>query len=120
MARRIDPRHFEKFFATVALGEGAAISMFHRDGTMLARYPHVDEMIGQKFRGALLLNKILTEGGRQTLRLQSPVDGMHRLGSAAALNRVPIVVVATTTFTAALADWREPGSWLPPPRCPRW
>src|SRR5580658_4940980 len=34
MARRIDPANFEKFFASVALGEGAAISMFHRDGAM--------------------------------------------------------------------------------------
>jgi diguanylate cyclase (GGDEF)-like protein/PAS domain S-box-containing protein len=107
MARRIDPDNFEKFFASVALGKGAAISMFHRDGTMLARYPHIDEMIGQKFKGAPLLNKILTEGGRQTLRMQSPVDGLPRLGAAAALNHLPIVVVATTTVAAALADWRE-------------
>ena len=32
------------------LAEGAAISMFHREGTMLARYPHVDSMIGQKLQ----------------------------------------------------------------------
>ena len=106
MARRIDPAHFEKFFASVALGNGAAISMFHRDGTMLARYPHANSMIGQKFRNAPLLNKVLTEGGRQTLRVQSPVDGTDRLGSAAPLSRLPIVVVATTTVSAALADWQ--------------
>ncbi len=106
MARRIDPLHFQEFLATIALGEGAAISMFHRDGTMLARYPDVNSMIGQKFRGAPLLNKILTEGGHQTLRLESPVDGMPRLGAAAALTRVPIVVVATATVAAALSDWR--------------
>jgi len=47
MGRRIDPATFEKFFASVALGEGAAISMLHRDGTMLARHPHVESMIGQ-------------------------------------------------------------------------
>jgi hypothetical protein len=50
MARRIDPNHFEKFFASVALGKGAAISMFHRDGTMLARHPQADAMIGQILR----------------------------------------------------------------------
>ena len=49
MTRRIDPANYEKFFASVAIGMGAAISMFHADGTMLARYPHVDQMIGQKF-----------------------------------------------------------------------
>jgi diguanylate cyclase (GGDEF)-like protein/PAS domain S-box-containing protein len=106
MARRIDPGNFEKFFASVALGEGAAISMFHRDGTMLARYPHVDSMIGQKFKSAPLLKKVLAEGGQQTLRIQSPVDSQDRLGSAAELSRFPIVVVVTTTVSSALADWR--------------
>ena len=105
MARRIDPVHFERFFASVALGNGAAIAMFHRDGTMLARYPHPESAVGQNFRNAPLLEKVLTEGGRQTLRMQSPIDGKDRLGSAAALNRFPIVVVVTTTVSAALADW---------------
>jgi diguanylate cyclase (GGDEF)-like protein/PAS domain S-box-containing protein len=106
MARRIDPVVFENFFASVALGEGAAISMFHRDGTMLARYPHTESMIGQQFKSAPLLHNVLTRGGRQTLRVRSPVDDQDRLGSAAPLSRFPIVVVATMTVSAALADWR--------------
>jgi diguanylate cyclase (GGDEF)-like protein/PAS domain S-box-containing protein len=106
MARRIDPAHFEKFFASVALGSGAAISMFHNDGTMLARYPHANSTVGKYFKDALLVNKVLSEGGRQTLRVQSPVDDTDRLGSAAPLRRLPIVVVATTTVQAALADWQ--------------
>ncbi len=105
MARRIDPAHYEKFFASVALGEGAAISMFHSDGTMLARYPHVGRLIGKNFRGSSLLQKVLAEGGQQTLRIRSPVDGKERLGSAAELRHLPIVVVATNTLSAALADW---------------
>src|SRR5262245_22274386 len=47
MGRRIDPANFEKFFASIALGEGAAISMFHGDGTLIARHPHASSMIGQ-------------------------------------------------------------------------
>jgi len=112
MARRIDPVNFEKFFASLALGEGAAISMFHHDGTMLARYPHVDSAIGKKFKSAPLINKVLAEGGRQTLRLRSPVDGQDRIGSAAELSRFPILVVATTTASAALADWRTQTGFL--------
>ena len=112
MARRIDPANFEKFFASVALGEGAAISMFHRDGTMLARYPHADSMIGQKFKTAPLLNKVLAEGGQQTMRVESPVDHQDRLGSAAELSHFPIVVVATTTVSAALTDWRAQTRFL--------
>jgi diguanylate cyclase (GGDEF)-like protein/PAS domain S-box-containing protein len=112
MVRRIDPANFENFFASVALGQGVAISLFHRDGTMLARYPHADSMIGQNFKSAPLLNKVLTQGGRQTLRMQSPIDDQDRLGSGAGLSHFPIVVVASTTVSAALADWREQTRFL--------
>ena len=63
-------------------------------------------MIGQNFKTAPLLHKILTVGGYQTLRLQSPIDGQERLGSAGPLRRFPIVIVATRTVAAALEDWR--------------
>ncbi|HKH01444.1 MAG TPA: EAL domain-containing protein, partial [Bradyrhizobium sp.] len=106
MARRIDVANFQSFFASVVLGEGAAISMFHNDGTLLARYPHADSMIGRKLKTAPLLQKVWSEGGLQTLRFESAVDQQDRLGSAAALSRFPIIVVATTTFAAVLADWQ--------------
>jgi diguanylate cyclase (GGDEF)-like protein/PAS domain S-box-containing protein len=112
VSRRIDAANCEKFFASVALGPGAAIAMFHRDGTMLARYPHIDSMIGKKFKRAPLLQRILTAGGHQTLRVQSPVDHQDRIGSAAELTNFPMVIVATNTIEAALSDWREQTRFL--------
>jgi diguanylate cyclase (GGDEF)-like protein/PAS domain S-box-containing protein len=112
MTRRIDPANYEKFFASVAIGMDAAISMFHADGTLLARYPHVDQVVGQKFTTAPLLQRVLSERGQQTLRVQSPVDHADRLGSAARLSHFPIIVVATNTVSAALADWREQTRFL--------
>ena len=106
LGRRVDPAKFEKFFASVALGKDAAISMLHRDGTMLARHPHVESMIGQNFKSGPLLNKVLSGGGHQARRLQSPIDGQERLGSAGELSHAPIVIIATRTVAAALADWR--------------
>jgi diguanylate cyclase (GGDEF)-like protein/PAS domain S-box-containing protein len=107
MVRRIDPDSYQTYFASVALAEGAAISLFDREGKMLARYPHVEEMIGRSYRDAPLMRKVLTEGGRHTLRVRSPVDGEERLGSAVPLRHFPLVIVATNTLTAALADWRQ-------------
>ena len=107
MSRRIDPGSYEKFFASVALGPSAAIALFHADGTMLARYPHIDELIGKKFKSAPLMKSVAGQGGLQTLRVKSPVDGQDRLGAAAPLTHFPFVVVATNTVEAALSDWRE-------------
>ena len=106
VSRNISPANLERFFESVALGKGAAISMFHRDGTMLARYPHVEAMIGRSFRNAPA-QQILARADHGTTRLISPVDGEHRLASARALNEFPLSILATTTVASALADWRE-------------
>jgi diguanylate cyclase (GGDEF)-like protein len=107
VGRGIEPAHFEKFFASVALGEDAAISMFHRNGTLLARYPHVDEMIGRNFASGPLFEQVLSKADHGTTRIDSPLDGQNRLGSVRELTNFPVVMIATTTISAALADWRE-------------
>ena len=107
VTRAITPASFEKFFASVSLSPGAAISMHHRDGTLLARYPQTEEMIGRNFkRGAADQQKVF-ELNQYTARLISPIDGEYRLISSRALADFPIVIVATTTEAAALADWQE-------------
>ena len=105
--RGIEPANFEKFFASLALGDGAAISMYHRDGTMLARHPHVDAMIGMNFKSGPVHQQVLSKSDHGTIRITSPIDGQKRLASARLLSHFPISVVATTTVVAALADWRE-------------
>jgi diguanylate cyclase (GGDEF)-like protein/PAS domain S-box-containing protein len=107
IGRGIEPTNFEKFFATLSLGEGASIAMFHRDGTLLARHPHVDSMIGMNFRNGPVHQQILSKSDHGTMRLTSPIDGQPRLAAARALSKFPISVIATTTVPAALTDWRE-------------
>ena len=107
IGRGIEPANFEKFFASVALGTGAAISMHHRDGTLLARHPHVEDMIGKNFRAGAAGQLAVFDLPHSTSRLTSPIDGEDRLISSRALTNFPIVIVAATTIAAALADWRE-------------
>lgn len=106
IGRGIEPANFEKFFASLALGDGAAIAMFHRDGTLLARYPHVDSLIGQNFADGPFFQSVFSKSDHGTVRTVSPVDGKDRLGAVRALSEFPIIVAATTTASAALADWR--------------
>jgi diguanylate cyclase (GGDEF)-like protein len=107
IGRGIEPANFEKFFASLALGDDAVISMVHRNGTLLALYPHKDAMIGKNFATGPLFQNILSKADHGTLRLTSPINGQERLGSARQLSGFPIVVIATTTVSAALADWRQ-------------
>jgi diguanylate cyclase (GGDEF)-like protein len=107
IGRGIEPANFEKFFATVALGAGASISMHHRDGTLLARYPQIGEMIGKNFGTGPVAQQQVFALDHLTARMTSPIDGQDRLLASRALMNFPIVIVASTTATAALSDWRE-------------
>jgi diguanylate cyclase (GGDEF)-like protein len=107
LSRGLDPDKFEEFFRSMALPPGASISLFHADGTMLARHPHVDSMIGQNFQASPVHQQILSKSDHGTIQLESPIDGSDRLASARHLSKFPISVIATTTIAAALADWRE-------------
>ena len=107
IGRGIEAINFEKFFATVALGPDATIAMHHSDGTLLARYPHVADMVGKNFKAGPATQRQIFERPRSTSRLTSPIDGQDRLISSRALTNFPIVIIASTTTSAALADWRE-------------
>ena len=109
---QIRPASFEKFFESLALGDGASISILHRDGTLLARYPHVHAMIGLNFKNAPVHQRILSKSDHGTTRIVSAIDGLSRLASARALTDFPIDIIATTTVSAALADWREQLSYM--------
>jgi len=111
VTRGISPANLEAFFESLALGSGSAITVLHRDGTLLARYPHIEQMIGRNFRTAPV-QKLLSHADYGTLRLTSPIDGEDRLASTRALREFPLSIIATTTVSAALADWREQTRFL--------
>ena len=49
----------------------------------------------------------LSKSDHGTSRLTSPIDGQDRLAAARVLSQFPMSIIATTTVSAALADWRE-------------
>src|SRR3954451_21713729 len=113
ISRGVEPANFEKFFASLALGDGAAISMFDQNGTLLARHPHNEALIGRSFNGGALLELVRPPQPDQgTLRLKSPIDGEDRVGAVRRLSKFPITVIATTAVSAALADWYEQTRFL--------
>ncbi|MGP8120050.1 MAG: PAS-domain containing protein, partial [Xanthobacteraceae bacterium] len=106
------PGTLERFFASVSLGDDSSITMFKREGVLLARYPHAENMLGKNFR-ALDKHRSINQSvlalaerdGQAVLRFPSPVDARERLGAAQVLSEYPITLVATTTIEAALAGW---------------
>ena len=109
--RAFPPANIEKFFETVTLGKEASISMFHTDGTLLARYPTVASMLGRNFIYGPV-HQALSQTDNLVTQAISPIDGLERLASARRLDNFPLYIIATTTVSAALADWREQTRFL--------
>jgi diguanylate cyclase (GGDEF)-like protein len=111
VARGVSPANLEGFFESLEFGKDAAISLLHRDGTLLARYPHVENMIGKNLASPPV-SEILSKADHGTTRLISPVDGEERLASIRSLSEFPLTIIATTTVATALTDWRTQTQFL--------
>jgi diguanylate cyclase (GGDEF)-like protein len=71
---------------------------------MLARYPHIEDLIGKNASHSPLFDVL---SGADHGNIRAMIDGRERLGSVRQLSNFPIVVVATTSVSAVLADWRD-------------
>ena len=107
ITRTVSPGLFEKYFASVELGSGAAIEMRRRDGTLLARYPGVYKTTGDNFGFNKVDLREVLEHDHYAGLLTNSINEEVSLVSSRTLEEFPIVVLATKTMSTALADWRE-------------
>ena len=105
VTRAIAPEALEEFFASAGLGRQASITLHHRDGALLARYPHVEALIGQNFKKGPAEQQAVFEQPNLSTRVASPVDGKDRLVASRMLTNYPLVIVATKTVASVLAAW---------------
>ena len=106
VTRAVRPEAMESFFASVGLGPEATIAMHQRGGILLARYPHVEAMIGENFNKGSTEQRTVFQAAQFAGQLRSPVDGRERLVASRLLSSAPLVIVATKTVDSTLANWR--------------
>jgi diguanylate cyclase (GGDEF)-like protein len=106
-SRGIEPSHFEDFVASLALNSDTAISMIHRDGTIIARYPHDEKVVGRNVLNSPAFQRALALNGNVSGRFSSTIEEDDRVGAVRSLANFPILIVATTSTSTALADWRS-------------
>jgi len=101
----VTSQYFEDSFGTLARGADESTALLRDDGVMLARYPHIDAVIGKS------LVRDLPD--RTTRRPASDVaDDSERLTAKARLPNLPISLTTSTTVAAALAAWRTAAGYL--------
>ena len=105
-SRGVEPTHFEDFVASLALNSDTAISMIHRDGTIIARYPRDEKLVGQNVANSPSFQRALALNGNISGRFTSSSQSEDKVGAVRSLMHFPILIVATTKTSTALADWR--------------
>jgi hypothetical protein len=63
--------------------------MIHRDGSVLARFPHDEAWAGQNLLNSRLMQRVLSEGGTVDGIFARLIDGEERIGAASVLSDVP-------------------------------
>jgi diguanylate cyclase (GGDEF)-like protein len=93
----------EEFYRT-AMPPARTIAVMRRDGTVLARYPHLDDRIGRKPQEHAPWHAFVARGGGAYNGPASLADG-RIIASINPLRNVPLVVEALVTEDLALVDW---------------
>ena len=101
----VNLQYFEDLYRTLQIGEGGGISLWRRDGILLARYPAIPG-IGKGF-AIKSFTEVLTHSEAGVYQTSRSIDGYERIVATRAVHDYPIVVNVTRTLPVVLADWRR-------------
>jgi diguanylate cyclase (GGDEF)-like protein/PAS domain S-box-containing protein len=103
---RMQPGYFQELYRGVLRMNESAITVFRRDGILLFRQPHIEEMVGRKLADNPLFAEMLPRAERGAYEAPAVIDGRMRVFSYAALRAYPIVVNSHQNRAEVLAHWR--------------
>jgi diguanylate cyclase (GGDEF)-like protein/PAS domain S-box-containing protein len=105
-AAAIELKYLENFFGRIAVNPNGGLGLFRNDGTLLARFPRVESLIGRRFPAVTALKLVSTaDGGTGTNT--GVIDGQARVVAAHRVGNYPVVVSATKTMSTAFARWER-------------
>jgi signal transduction histidine kinase len=91
----IRAEYLEAFYQAITLHDGGSVRVLRRDGTIFARYPHTQNVMGNKMAKESPWYSLVAEGNGGTYRSPGYLDGITRVVSAHPLRDYPVVVDLT-------------------------
>ena len=102
-----------QFYRKINLGEDAAVTLYRRDFMVLARWPHVDALMGTVNRSGAtyrVIGELKKTHDVVTTASPRPAQGgkrVLRMGAARLIDGYPLIVNVTVTDARFLAQWRR-------------
>jgi signal transduction histidine kinase len=101
------PESFERLYASAVTSPGDAVALFHRDGTLVARYPSAGAETGRDFSGMPLFAEHLPRAASGTYRGSGQMLEGPRIVSYQTVEGMPLVVCISRDERVVLAEWRR-------------
>ena len=98
--------YFTRLYHDIYLGPGTAVSLFHRDGFLLARYPPLP-VVGRNLSSMLAFPRVLSHKAAGVVHSQGRILGLPLFIATHALNDFPLAVNVIMTDARVYADWRS-------------
>jgi len=102
----VQPQYFEGLYRRMGLDDADVITLFHRDGTLIARYPGGADQVGRSFAGFPLFARHLPHQAAGSYVADRGFLNFERLVSYRALEEAPFVVVVGQEMSNLLGSWR--------------
>src|SRR5512139_4039742 len=97
-------RYFEKLFRSIMPEEGSSASLHLNDGTIVARHPRIESVIGHSFPASLNALSNRTHG---TIRVFGVMEGKDRILAAQRFAHFPLYATVGVDVSNALANWQR-------------
>jgi len=107
----IEIEYFARIYGELKWQNDRSIMLSRDDGTILLRYPLVDEAIGRRYKVESPWYAIVAKGGGLDEHSVG-FDGIQRFLAIQPVRGYPLVVNASITHQAAFANWRQRAIYL--------
>jgi PAS domain S-box-containing protein len=102
----LNPAYFQSFYNSIDVGKNGFVTLFNRQGWILARAPFVEKLMTRSWGNSPMFTEHLPTADAKTVRQVVAADGVERVYSYRALQDFPIVVSLGQSLTESLAAWR--------------
>jgi diguanylate cyclase (GGDEF)-like protein len=99
--------YFDQFFKSFSLDDQGIMFLGLTDGTLLARRPFDESLIGSSLAKGKIYQKLLPQSPAGNAMITSVVDGVVRLYGYRQLASYPLVVASATSRDTILKGWYE-------------
>lgn len=99
--------YFDQFFKSFSLDDNGIMFLGLTDGTLLARRPFEEALIGSSLAQGKIYRELLPQATSGTAMITSVVDGIVRLYGYRQLGSYPLVVAAASSRDTILKGWYE-------------